>query len=219
MTRLACVTLALAAAAACGKGDSKKEGAQGGTAAAAGGDLPADHVAAVNAAVPADLKGKLEFEAGHVVKDEKRGRGFKVAAPKGWKKGGVIPGTVRPPDADDLGTSPTLGKSQLSVGSSCGGDCVKKDWAAIADKELFGQFAAGKVEGKLVKDDKRANGRTLVFEMKPSMFPEKDVAVYVFTAWWEPEGTEYYTCKAELGLPLKGAADAFERACAKVVKD
>jgi hypothetical protein len=217
MTRLACAALALAAAAAaCGKGDSKEAGKGG---ARAGGDLPADHVPAVNAAVPADLKGKLEFEAGRVVENEKRGRAFKAAVPKGWKQGGVIPGTLRPTDADDFGVSPALGKSLMQISHNCDGECVKKDWATVSDKVLYSQFTSGKVEGKVLEDDKRPNGRTLVFESKPSMFPEKDVAIYVYTSWWEPEDTGYYTCGAELGLPLKGAAEAFEKACTKVIKE
>jgi len=142
MTRLARKDLSLAlalaaatAAAGCGKGDGKdgKEGAKAG-GAAAGGELPADHVAAVNAAVPADLKGKLEFEAGRVDQGRKSERGYKAAVPKGWKAGGVIPGTLRPADADDFGASKTLGKSLMRIGSNCDGECVKKDWPAIANK-------------------------------------------------------------------------------------
>jgi hypothetical protein len=208
------LVLALAAAA-CGKGDSK----EGGKGAAAGGDLPADHVAAVNAALPADLKGKLEFEAGRVVENEKRNRAFKAAIPKGWKKDDNMPGTLQAADADQFGASPTLGRSRMSIDRNCDGECVKKDWAAASDKVLYSQFTSGKVEGKVLKDEKRPNGRTLVFERKPGMFPDKDVAVHVFTSWWDPEGSEYYTCSAELGTPLKGAADAFEKACSKVIKE
>jgi hypothetical protein len=215
MTRLACLALALATAAACGKGDGK-EGGKGG---ASGGDIPADHVTAVNAALPADLKGKLEFEAGRVVENEKRNRAFKAAVPKGWKKDDFMPGRLMPADADKFGSSPTLGKSVMGLNRTCGGECVKKDWAASSDKTYFSQFTGGQVEGKVLKDDKRANGRTLVFERKPGMFPDKDVAVHVITAWWDPEGTEYYACTAELGAPLKGAADAFEKACSKVIKE
>ncbi len=212
MNRLACFALALATAAACGKGDSK-QGAKG------GGDLPADHVAAVNAALPADLKGKIEFEAGRVVENEKKNRAFKAAIPKGWKKDEFMSGQLVPADADKFGASPTLGKSQMSIGRNCDGECVKKDWAAAADKVLYSQFTSGKVEGKVLKDEKRPNGRTLVFERKPGMFPDKDVAVHVYTSWWDPEGSEYWTCGAELGAPLKGAADAFEKACSKVIKE
>lgn len=218
MTRLAWITLVLAAAG-CGKGDSKG-GAKGGTESGAkGGELPADHVAAVNAALPGELKGKLEFEAGRIVENEQRGRAFKAALPKGWKKDDIMPGQIEPPDADNFGESKALGKSKLSIGPNCDGTCEKKDWAAVSDKVLFQQFTSGQVEGKVLKDDKRPNGRTLVFERKPSMFPEKDVAVYVHTSWWEPDATEYYTCSAELGLPLKGAVDAFEKACSKVIKE
>lgn len=217
MTRLAWLTLALAAAAACGKSDSK-EGGAGGKGGAAGGDLPADHVAAVNAAIPADLKGKVEFEAGRIVENEKRNRAFKLAVPKGWKPGRFIPGMLEPPDPDTIG-SKTLGKTQLGVSRNCDGKCEKKDWAAVSDKVLYQQFTSGQVQGKVLKDEKRPNGRTLVFERAPSAFPDKDVAIHIYNSWWEPGDSEYYTCSVELGQPLKGAAEAFEKACAKVIQE
>lgn len=209
MTRLACIALALATAAGCGKGDGKGGGAK---------EITAEHVAAVNAALPADLKGKLEFEAGRVVENDKRDRAFKLALPKGWKAGRFIPGTMEPPDVDVVG-SKTLGKTQMAVGRNCDGTCVKKDWAEVSDKVLYRQFTSGQVEGKVLKDEKRPNGRTLVFERKPAMFPDKEVAVHIHTSWWEPDATEYYTCSAELGLPVKGAAEAFEKACSLVIKE
>jgi len=219
MTRLAWLTLVLAAAAACSKGDSK-EGSAGAKAGAAGkgGDLPADHVAAVNAAIPADLKDKVQFEAGRIVENEKRNRAFKLAVPKGWKPGRFIPGMLEPPDPDTIG-SKTLGKTQMGVGRNCDGRCEKKDWAAVSDKVLYSQFTSGQVQGKVMKDEKRPNGRTIVFEGAPSAFPDKDVAIYIYNSWWEPEGSEYYTCSAELGTPVKGAAAAFEQACAKVIQE
>jgi hypothetical protein len=217
MTRLACIALALATAG-CGKGDSK-DGAGGATGAGgASGGVPADHVAAVNAALPAELKGKLEFEAGRIVENEKRGRVFKAATPKGWKTGRFMPGEIEPPDAESFG-SKTLGRTRMSIGRNCDGKCEKKDWAEVSDRVHYSQFTSGKIEGKVIKDEKRPNGRTLVFETKPSSFPDKDIAVYVQTSWWEPDGDAYYTCSAELGQPVKGAAEAFEKACAKVIKE
>lgn len=221
MTRLAWTTLTLALAAlagpACGKDSSK--GGGGAPAAAPPEELPADLVAAVNAAVPADLKDKLQFEAGRVIEDEKRQRGYKVVVPVGWKGGGVIPGTLRPADSDSF-ESKTLGKSLMRIGRNCDGTCEKKDWPAVANKVLYSQFTNGQVEGKVLKDEKRPNGRTLVFEHKlPEAFPEHEVAIYIHTSWWEPDATEYYTCSAELGVPLKGAAAAFEKACSKVIRD
>jgi hypothetical protein len=214
MTRFACIALALAlATAGCGKGDSK-DGAGG--AAGAGGGIPADHVAAVNAALPAELRDKIEFEAGRIVENEKHGRVFKLAVPKGWKTGRFMPGEIEPPDADSFG-SKTLGRTRMDVGRNCDGTCEKKDWAEVSDRVVYKQFTSGQVEGKVLKDEKRANGRTLVFERKPSMFPDKDVAIHIYTSWWEPDANAYYTCSAELGLPVKGAAEAFEKACAKVI--
>lgn len=215
MTRLAIVTLVtLGLAAACGKGDSK-EGAAGAKSGA--GAVSAEQVAAINAALPAELKGKLEFEAGRIVENEKRGRAYKAAVPKGWVKG-FMEGELKPADADNFGQSPTLGKSRMSLGSNCDGTCEKKDWAAVSDKVMFAQFTGGKIDGKVIKDEKRATGRTVVFERNPSgAFPEKDVAVYVLTAWWEPDASRYHTCQAELGVPAKGAVGAFEQACSGVI--
>lgn len=222
MTRLACIALALGiATAGCGKGDGK-DGAGGAAGAAgaggAGGAIPADHVAAVNAALPADLKGKIEFEAGRIVENEKRGRAFKAAIPKGWKTGRFIAGEIEPPDAESFG-SKTLGRTRMGIGRNCDGRCEKKDWAEVSDRVHYKQFTNGQVEGTLLKDEKRPNGRTLVFERKPSAFPDKDIAIHILSSWWEPDGDAYYTCSAELGTPVKGAAEAFEKACSKVIQE
>jgi hypothetical protein len=212
MTKLAIVTLVLAAA--CGKGDGKGGAGKGGT----GGEVTAEHVAAVNAALPADLKSKVEFEAGKIIENEKRNRAYKAAVPKGWKKG-FMPGSLQPADSDNFG-SKTLGKNEIRVDRNCDGTCEKKDWAAVSEKVLFSQFAGGKMEGKLVKDEKRTNGRLLVFEPKLSdAFPDKQVAVYIINAWWDPEASEYHTCQVQLGAPLKDAAAAFEKACSVVVQE
>lgn len=171
---------------------------------------------AVNAAVPADLKGKVEFEVGEIVDEKGRKKvSYKLVKPKGWKPG-FMPGSLKPGDADNFG-SPTLGKSELTVGSNCDGACEKKDWANVSDKVHFARFSDGKMEGKVLKDEKGKNERVVVFEHKASEhFPEKDVAVTVMRAWWDPEGTRYFTCEAQLGTPIKGLAAAFEKVCAKV---
>jgi len=214
MTKLATITLVTLGTlgtlglGACGKGGSK----------AKGGDITAEHVAAVNAALPADLKGKIEFEAGRVVENEKHGRAYKVAVPKGWKPG-FMPGSLKPADADKF-ESKTMGKTEMRVDRNCDGTCEKKDWAATSDKVMFSQFTGGKMDGKVIKDEKRENGRTLVFESKPSdVFPEKSVAVYIMTAWWDPDASEYHSCQVELGVPVKGAAAAFEKACSVVFQE
>ena len=174
---------------------------------------------AVNAAVPADLKGKVEFEIG-TIKDEK-GRDavtYKLVRPKGWKPA-FMPGSIKPADADNFG-SPTLGKSELTVSSNCDGSCEKKDWAKVSDKVHFTRFTDGKMEGKVLKDVKGNNERTVVFEHKLSEhFPEKETAITVARAWWNPDGARYFLCEAEIGQPVKGLADAFEKACSKVSGD
>jgi hypothetical protein len=207
----ASAALALALAlAACGERDR---------AGAGSGDRPralaAGHVAAVNAALPAALRGTLELEAGRVVESTKRG-GYLAAVPKGWKAG-ALPGSLVPPDADGFG-SKTLGRSRLSIGSNCDGECVPKDWAAASDKALFAQFTSGRIPGKVTKDERRPTGRTLVFEREAGPLPDQEVAIYIHVAWWTAESPRYHACSVELGAPLRGAAAAFEQACAGVVE-
>jgi hypothetical protein len=178
-------------------------------------------LAAVNAAVPADMKGKIEFEIGVVT--EEKGRNptkYKMVRPKGWKPG-FMPGSLEPADGDKGFGSPTLGKTSMDVGSNCDGRCEEKDWAKVSDKVNFASFVDGKRgEGKVVKDVKGKNTRTLVFEHKLSEnWPEKDVAFTIVTAWWTDGGEKYFVCDVELGAPAKGLVDAFEKVCAKVSGD
>lgn len=203
MTKLGGFVLAIALAA-CGKGASK-----------GGGGLPADHVAAVNAAIPAAWKGQIEFEATTVAAGKRLS--LKAAMPKGWQKG-FIPGQFEPIDTDN-GASPTLGKTSMIVSKNCDGTCEKKDWAAISDKVLFSQFTSGRVRGKVRKDEKRPNGRTLVYEREPGPMGNLDVAVDVITAWWDPDSPHYLYCHAELGPPMKSLADAFEKACSRIATE
>ena len=175
-------------------------------------DIDDAHVAAVNAAVPADLKDKITFAVGDV-KGMGKNDNFKAAVPKGWKAG-FMPGSLEPADADNFG-SKMLGKTSMKIGSDCNGTCEKKDWAAVSDKVYFANMTGDK-DGKVIKDEKGENRRTVVFEGKLSDFPEHDVAVRIVTAWWDPEGTRYFVCEVDLGPPVKGAAAAFEKACSKV---
>ena len=183
-------------------------------------DITEADLAAVNAAIPADLKGKVEFEIGKVTseKGKRSTKSFKMVRPKGWKAG-FMPGSLEPADADNFG-SKTLGKTEMDVDSNCDGSCEKKDWAAVSDKVNFARFTDGKMEGKVLKDVKGKNERTVVFEHKLSEnWPEKDVAVTISRAWWDPDGSRYFTCQVQLGTPVKGLADAFEKACSKVSGD
>lgn len=219
MTRLGMCALLIVAACGKDKGDKAAGGGDKGGGKAAAASVSAEHVAAVNAAIPADMKDKLEFELGSVEDDKGRKKeSYKLAVPKGWKKG-FMPGELEPADSDNFG-SKTLGKTDLQVGSSCDGACENKDWTAATDKSHFAQFTGGQVKGKALKDEKRANGRTLVFEREVNAaFPEKDVAVSIRSVWWEPDASRYYYCFADLGTPAKALADAFEKACSAVVPE
>ena len=175
-------------------------------------DITADHLAAVTAAIPPELKGKIEFEIGTVeISMSKRNtKSLKLVKPKGWKAG-FMPGSLEPAD------SAALGKTTLDVGSNCDGVCENKDWDKVSDKVNFTPLVAGG-KGKVLKDVKGKNTRTVVFEHEPSE-SSFAIATTIMTAWWDPDGEKYFTCRAELGTPAKGLADAFEKVCSKVSGD
>jgi len=185
--------LLLIVAAACGKSDSSA----GASAPAA---APID-VAAVNALVPADLKDKLVFEQRDIL--EERGKStatFTMAAPKDWEQDGKMFASVKPKSEANLGFF-----TKLSVGSNCDGTCEPKDWAKTSEKVEFSQFR----NGWTIKKDEPTKTSHLVIA-------EKEDRVEVRYAWWKDGDRRYYTCGASLEGAVKGAADAFVKACQAV---
>jgi hypothetical protein len=220
MTRTAWIVVLVAAA--CGK---KGGGASAPSITKADAD-------AANAAVPADLKSKVEFEVRTI--EDKMGHHstkYTLVAPKSWKAG-FMPGSLKPEDADNLGFG-----TELRVGDNCDGDCVAKDWAKVSDKVNFSQYTSGKATGKVVKDVKGKNDRLLVFANEPTVQENAATAsmtvngqtttttvtatsgskdVTIIHAWWNDGDPKYYTCEATLNEGAAPLADAFEKACAKV---
>jgi len=189
MKRLSIVSILFIAA--CGKGGTPASD-KGGDPAAQPAMLPGSAVADANAAIPADLKGKLEFIAGSFAEKDIK---LLVPMPKGWEMSTVIPGSYKAPS--ELGFL-----TKFSVGSSCDGVCEKKDWAAAADHELFAQFKSGFT----LESDSKADGmRTLR--------ATNDGAAYVAVAKWKPDASRYFSCYVVLDREAAAAAPAFEKAC------
>jgi len=154
--------------------------------------------AAVSALVPAELKAKLVFEKTDGI--EERGRAkvtYTVAAPKGWKQD--MKGFASLKGTDDVGFM-----TSFQVGSNCDGTCEPKDWAKVADKVNFAQFA----DAKVVRNDVTPTSRLLIAERGDS--------AYVMYAWWSDGARKYHTCMASLEQPVKAAAPAFAKACQAV---
>lgn len=189
MKKVLCVLLL---AAACGKSSDK-----------AGGDKPAAptiDVAAVNALVPADLKAKLVFEKQDIIEERHRKNvTYTMAAPKGWAPRMKGFAGLKGPDDAGFFTS-------LDVGSNCDGTCEPKDWAKVADKVNFAQFANDKV----IKNEAGANSRLLVAEAADGK------TTHVVYAWWTAGAKRYNTCTATLDTPVKAAGEAFAKACQSI---
>ncbi len=184
------VVAALAVAVGCGKkADEAKAGDKGEAPAAAPADTA---LTAINAAVPADLKSTLTF----AMTDDPRGR-LTVAAPVGWDKG-IMPGSWKPPASANLGDT-----TRFSASTNCDGACEKKEWAPIVDKVEFDrQIELG---GQVTVDDKKDGFRLVVIK--------RGNLATVAAAWWKPDGTHYFYCRALLAGRAVEAVDAFEKAC------
>lgn len=185
--RWALFAITLTSAAACGKKDDG-----GGAAGGGGGGKVADaDPAAANAAVPAELKGKLEFVPARDDDDN-----LAWVAPKGWKEG-VIPGQVKPPEGTDFGFM-----TKYSVGTNCDGTCEPKDWAAVADKVDFAQLASA---GTALRDEKSSGSRTMVV----AMGDRRELVM----GWWKTGARHYVICRVSMEKEIVAAAPAFEAAC------
>lgn len=66
------------------------------------------------------------------------------------------------------------------------------------------------MKGKIIKDEKREGGRTIVADILDGS------ARVVIVAWWKDKDDHYSHCNATLSGDLKDAAPAFERACQAV---
>jgi hypothetical protein len=174
------LALAVPLAVACGKKGSGR-----------GGPVGEADPAPANAAVPAELKGKLEFEA---VRDEVRNIAW--VTPKGWKDG-VIPGQVKPPEDAGLGFM-----TKYSVDHNCDGDCEAKDWRAVTDRVDFGQLAKA---GKVLRDEKGTATRTMLVDISG----RKELV----QSWWKKGADHYVVCRASIEPELQAALPAFEAAC------
>jgi len=184
------VVAALAVAGGCGKkSDDARAGAKDQAPAAAPGDA---ELAAINAAVPDDLEPVLKF----AMTEGKRGR-LTVAAPVGWDKG-IMPGSWKAPASADLGDT-----TRFSASTNCDGACEKKDWAPIVDKVEFARQI--KLGGKVTVDEKTEGSRIVVID--------RGNLATVAAAWWKPDGTHYFYCRALLAGRAVKAVDAFAKAC------
>ncbi len=180
------------AVAVLGCGGKKSDGGGGG---GGGGKAKDADPAAANAAVPAELKGKLEFDTAKDAKDN-----VAWVKPKGWKEG-AIPGMVKPPDDANLGFM-----TKYAVGTNCDGTCEAKDWAATVDKVEFAQLASA---GTVEKDEKGDGTRTMVV----AIGDRKDLRM----AWWKTGAKRYVSCSATLEKEIAPALAAFEAACKATV--
>lgn len=147
---------------------------------------------AATEAIPAELKGKIEFE----VKELDEGNILAVV-PVGWKPG-FMPGSFEPA-TEELGQDVSYG-----VDSNCDGTCTQKDWRAVTEKVEFSSFSGPTYT---VESDEPLGetGRMVVYSGGPE--------VHIRAAWWTAESNRYFHCRADLAGPTAMAKQAFIQAC------
>jgi hypothetical protein len=163
------------------------------SASATAAEAPID-VDGVNALVPSAIRDKLVFEKRSIVEERGDKTIYTVAAPKGWTQENKAFGRLRPPEGGI--------HLDFDVGTNCDGVCSPKDWNTTVEK-VYASYLTGKV----IKDEKREGGRTIVADILDGS------ARVVIVAWWKDKDDHYSHCNATLSGDLKDAAPAFERAC------
>jgi hypothetical protein len=190
MTKLLAALLVLSA---CGKSPDQAKAKEAPAAPAVTIDA-----AGVNALVPAELKSKLDFDKTDIV--EERGKEkvtFTMAAPKGWKQDNKMFAKLK-------GDNSVGFMTDISLASDCSGSCEPKDWAKVADKNVFKQFG----DATVVKNETSPTSRLLI--------ATRDNTTFVAYAWWTSGASRYHYCLVTLEQPVAAASPAFAKACQAV---
>ncbi len=159
--------------------------------------VPLD-VDGVNALVPEALRARLVFEKRELV--EKRGGKtvHVLAGPRDWTQPNEMFATLQPPESQRRSIH-----VELSLGTNCDGVCESKaDWSETVEKVY-----ASHLSGRVLKDEKRLDGRTIIAHILDNTM------TVVVVAWWSAGDRQYSYCSAALDGDLREAAPAFERAC------
>jgi hypothetical protein len=205
MTRLCIIALAVTTFGACGKKDDSggKAGDKADKSGNGNASIGTIDVAAVNAAVPTELKDKIVFEKRDFqIEQGRHPTTYTLAAPKNWTQESKMFAHIKGDDKAGFFTT-------LQIGADCDGECKPKQWQQIADKNFF---QPRKTDGKVVKDTTTANTRSMIVDVDKNGVKTRDV-VFV---WWSDGAKNYHTCVASLDDSIKEAAVAFEKACSAV---
>ncbi|MEP6864169.1 MAG: hypothetical protein ABJE66_26320 [Deltaproteobacteria bacterium] len=167
------------------------------------GDKRAEpEVTAVNALVPANLQGQLEFVMRDV--DELQvmptKQKWKVAAPKSWevRRDG---GRISPPNQPNDGTLNSRVGSFIALWTEkCESECTPPPRL---------QAVLSEHAEDIVVNGKPLHRRTQVWSMDGT----GDEGVYITVHTWASAGPVYHECKVRLLPELKDAEKAFEAAC------
>jgi hypothetical protein len=192
--------IGVVALAACGSRSTQPP-----TASSGSSTPDADPVAAVNALVPAELRGQLQFEQRTV---SVKGRRFTLPVPIGWKDDGTPNGNLERPDEPKHDGPPYFASGLTVRGNACDGDWTGKGCSSSP--------AAFQVEDGLLKPIKK-DGKVLAERVSATehlLELDDQFATYAIRAWWNDGAQRFAYCAATLTDPLRAARAAFAAACA-----
>jgi hypothetical protein len=152
-------------------------------------------IAAIHGALPENLQHSIDFAP--IIADDDR---LVLLAPSGWEAGG-LPGTSRPPQAQNLGFM-----TQLAVGTSCDGACGSpKDWADAAERIDLARFRGS--DFTVLKDEPLDGGHGHLLVSKTVD------RTHVVLVRWHKDAARYAFCRVTLDQEVAEAAPAFAAAC------
>ena len=180
--------------------------------AACSGPRPAMiDLAAVNAAVPEEMRSTLAFEQRDLVVEVEGVKArYSIAVPAGFK---IMP--WRKPSASnqviELGD---LDQGKLTLGSLCDGACGLRDWKATVDELSFVPIRA--IQATEVAADETTTDPATRLERRVLIAKHAGVVprTTVVHATWMEGGDRYWICQFELTGAFQSAVAAFVKACA-----
>lgn len=187
--------LALAALGACPTPDEGEDEPPAAEPVPAPGAQVEAEVAAIEDALPEELRGEIEFEARAL-----EGGDIVAVYPRGWEPAD-LPWARKPPEESELGF-----QTRFGLGTGCAGECEPKDWERALAHYEFSPYTESE-RFRVQRDDRfQPNARLVTAERGGTLF--------ITAAWWDAGASHYAFCRAILDGEAVAAAEAFERACA-----
>lgn len=169
--------------------------------------------AAVNEAVPAELRAALRFEQRDLVVEVDGTKAtYSIAVPEPFK---VMP-WIKPRSTSQLVVLGDLDGGKLTAGAICDGTCGLRDWKATVDELVFSPLLAT-ASTTTIADNATIDPTTHV--ERRLLITKHDGTTAITQATWIAGGDRFWICNFELSGAWQDATRAFAKACESMRSD